>query len=217
MNVKLFGINGSARTVNGFSPTFRKKFNGQPDRLWVLVSKSSWCYRNPSKLKCRIIETPFERLSTKIFPHIRCEHKKRLRVNNHSTEKPFWRKFLNPNLKEIFHINSENMKFNHKTESSEEFLVKLRNLTMKAYPTPVDQPVALVYVTVVGDQDRFDRETRENDNRGNFAQMQRERHIIRLFRKAMPFFIRPLEQPKTAAILELWTKATQKLFLSYAQ
>ena len=213
MNVKLFGINGSARTVNGFSPTFRKKFNGQPDRLWVLVSKSSWCYRNPSKLKCRIIETPFERLSTKIFPHIRCEHKKRLRVNNHSTEKPF----CNPNLKEIHHINLENKKFNHKTESSEELLVKLRNLTMKTWPPPVDQPVAMVYGTVVSEQDRFDRETRQNDNRRIFAQLQREKHIIRLFRKAIPVFIRSWEQPKTAAILELWTNATQKLFLSYAQ
>ena len=51
--------------------------------------------------------------------------------------------FWNPNLKEINHINFENMKFNHKTESPEKFLVKLQNLALKAYPTPVDQPIVL--------------------------------------------------------------------------
>ena len=123
--------------------------------------------------------------------------------------------FCNPNLKEIHHINLENLKFNHKTESPEEFLVKLQNLALKAYPTPVDLPVAPVDNTVANDQDRFDRETRENTNRRNFAQMERERHIIRLFKKAMPNFIRLklLEEPETATIQELCTKARQKLIL----
>ena len=123
--------------------------------------------------------------------------------------------FCNPNLKEIRHINLENLKFNHKTESPEEFLVKLQNLALKAYPTPVDLPVAPVDNTVANDQDRFDRETRENTNRRNFAQMERERHIIRLFKKAMPNFIRLklLEEPETATIQELCTKARQKLIL----
>ena len=51
------------------------------------------------------------------------------------------------------------MKFNHKTESPEEFLVKLQNLALKAYPTPADLPVAPVDAAVPNDQDRFDRET----------------------------------------------------------
>ena len=123
--------------------------------------------------------------------------------------------FCNPNLREIHHINLENMKFNHKTESPEEFLVKLQNLALKAYPTPVDQPVAPVDGGVHGDQDRFDRETRENENRRNFAQVECERHIIRLFKKAMPNFIRLklLEEPETATIQELCTKARHKLIL----
>ena len=123
--------------------------------------------------------------------------------------------FCNPNLKEIHHINLENMKFNHKTESPEEFLVKLQNLALKAYPTPADQPVAPVDAHVPNDQDRFDRETRENQNRRNFSQMERERHIIRLFKKAMPNFIRLklLEEPEDATIQELCTKARQKLIL----
>ena len=123
--------------------------------------------------------------------------------------------FCNPNLKEIHHINLENMKFNHKTESPEEFLVKLQNLALKAYPTPADLPVAPVDAHVAIDQDRFDRETRENKNRRNFSQMERERHIIRLFKKAMPMFIRLklLEEPEDATIQELCTKARQKLIL----
>ena len=92
--------------------------------------------------------------------------------------------FCNPNLREIHHINLENMKFIQKTEFPEEFLVKLQNLALKAYPTPVDQPVAPVDVGVHGDQDRFDRETRENENRRNFVQMEHERHIIRLLKKS---------------------------------
>ena len=123
--------------------------------------------------------------------------------------------FRNPNLKEIHHINLENMKFNHKTESQEEFLVKIQNLALKAYPTPVDIAVPQVDGDVPNDQDRFDRETRENQNRRNFAQMERERHIIRLFKKAMPNFIRLklLEEPEDATIQELCTKARQKLIL----
>ena len=123
--------------------------------------------------------------------------------------------FFNPNLKEIHHIYVENMKFNHKTESPQEFLVKLQNLALKSYPTPVDLPVAPVDPHVPNDQDRFDRELRENQNRRNFSQMERERHIIRLFKKAMPKFIRLklLEEPEDATIQELCTKARQKLIL----
>ena len=41
--------------------------------------------------------------------------------------------FCNPNLKEIHLKNLENLKFNHKTESPEDFLVKLQNIVSKAY------------------------------------------------------------------------------------
>ena len=49
--------------------------------------------------------------------------------------------FCNPNLKEIHHINLENLKFNNKIDSPERFVVKLQNLAMKAYPPPGDLPV----------------------------------------------------------------------------
>ena len=123
--------------------------------------------------------------------------------------------FCNPNLKEIHHIILEKLKFNHKTESPDEFLVKLQNLALKAYPTRVDVPVASVDNTMANDQDRFDRETRENTNRRKFVQMKRELHIIRLFKTAMPKFIRLklLEEPETATIQELCNKARQKPIL----
>ena len=107
------------------------------------------------------------------------------------------------------------MKFNDKTESPEELLLKLQNLALKVYPTPADLPVAPVDADVPNDPDRFDRETRENQNRQNFSQMERERHTIRLFKKSMPNFIKlkHLEEPEDATIQELCTKTRQKLIL----
>ena len=107
------------------------------------------------------------------------------------------------------------MNFNHKTESPEEFLVKLQNSALKTYPTPVDIPVASIEGDVPNDQDRFDRETRENQNRRKFALMERERHIICLFKKAMLVFIRLklLEEPEDATMQEVCTKLRQKLIL----
>ena len=105
------------------------------------------------------------------------------------------------------------MKFIHKTESPDELLVKLQKLALKAYPTPADLPVAPVDAAVPNNQDRFHRETRENQNRWNFSQMERETHKIRLLKKTMENFIRLklLEEPEDATIRELCTKARQKL------
>ena len=107
------------------------------------------------------------------------------------------------------------MKFNHKTESPEEFLVKLRHLALKAYPTPADLQVAPVDAAVPNDQHRLDCRTRENENRRNISQMEREKYTIRLFKKAMPNFIRLklLEEPEDATIQELCTKERQILIL----
>ena len=68
---------------------------------------------------------------------------------------------------------------------------------------------------MANDQDRFDRETRENTNRRKFVQVKRELQIIRLFKTAMPKFIRLklLEEPETATIQELCNKARQKPIL----
>ena len=123
--------------------------------------------------------------------------------------------FCNPNLKEIHHINLENLKFNNKTDSPEEIVVKLQNLALKAYPPPVDLPVEQLNEEVENDQQRFDREHRGKKNRRNFATKERDRHVIRLFKKAMPKFIRPklLEEPENATIPALCTKTRQTLIL----
>ena len=94
-------------------------------------------------------------------------------------------------------------------------MTKLQNLALKAYPTPVDIPVAPVDGDVPNDEDRFDRETGEKQNGRNFSKMERERHIIRFFKKTMPNFIRLklLEEPEDATIQELCTKAKEKLIL----
>ena len=108
--------------------------------------------------------------------------------------------FCNPNWEEIHHINLQNLKFNNKTDSSEEFLVKLQNLALKAYPPPVDLPVEPLNEEVENHQQKVDREHRENENRRNFATVERDRHVIRLFKKPMPIFIRLelLEEPENA-------------------
>ena len=54
------------------------------------------------------------------------------------------------------------MNFNLRTKSLEKCLVKLRNLTMKVYPKPKDQPVTAVDGTVLSEQYRFDRVTSES-------------------------------------------------------
>ena len=82
--------------------------------------------------------------------------------------------FCNPNLKEIHHINLENLKFKNKTDSPEEFVVKLQNLALKGYPPALDLPVEPLNEKVENDQQRVDRQHRENANRRNFATMERD-------------------------------------------
>ena len=74
------------------------------------------------------------------------------------------------------------MKFNHETGSPEEILIKLQKLAKKAYPTPIDQLVAPVEDTAPDDHENCDRGTSEKENRRNFAHMEKERHVLRLFK-----------------------------------
>ena len=108
----------------------------------------------------------------------------------------------------------EILKFNNKTDSPEEFVVKLQNLALKAHPPPVDLTVQPINEEVENDQQRVDREHRANENRRNFATMERDRHVIRLFKKALPNFIRlKLLGRENATIQDLCTKSRQKLIL----
>ena len=91
----------------------------------------------------------------------------------------------------------------------------MQNLALKADHPPVDLPVEPLNEEVENDQQRVDREHREKENLRNFATMERDRHVIRLFKKAIPNFIRLklLEKPENATIQELCKKARQKLIL----
>ena len=86
---------------------------------------------------------------------------------------------------------------------------------MKTYPPPVDLPVEPLNEEVANDQQRVDRENQENEKRRNFATMEGNRDVIRLFKKTMQKFIRLklLEQPENATIQDLCTKARQNLIL----
>ena len=79
----------------------------------------------------------------------------------------------------------------------------------------MDLPAQPLNEEVENDQQRVNREHRANENRRNFATMERDRHVIRLFKKAMPNFTRLklLEEPENATIQDLCTKARQKLIL----
>ena len=95
------------------------------------------------------------------------------------------------------------MKYNQKTMTPDNFLVKLQTLAKRALPDPVPQPVAPHNQD--NEQDRFDRENRGNQNRQQFAIQERDRLVCRLFKRAMPNWIRIklLEQPANAPFRDL--------------
>ena len=108
----------------------------------------------------------------------------------------------------------EILNFNNKTDSSEESVVKLQKSALKACPPPVDLTVQPLNEEVENDQQRVDREHRANENRRNFATMETDRHVSRLFKKAMPIFIRlKLLARENATIQDICTKTRQKLIL----
>ena len=111
--------------------------------------------------------------------------------------------FYNPNLTELHLIKLETMKYNQKTMTPDIFLVKLQTLAKRALPDPVPQPVEPPNQD--NDQDRFDREDRENQNRQQFAIQERGWLVCRLFKRAMPNWIRTklLEQPADAPVRDL--------------
>ena len=124
--------------------------------------------------------------------------------------------FCNPTYKELYIIQLENMKYNHKTENPEAFLVKLQNLANSAYPDAEALPVEAARDQTDGERDRVAAETAANAERLRFSQLQREQHVKRLFLKAMPNFIRRklLEQPEERTVGDLCTLARRTLYLN---
>ena len=74
------------------------------------------------------------------------------------------------------------MKYDQKTSTPDSFLGKLQPL---ALPDPVLRPVPPLNQD--NDQDRFYQENCENQNRQQFAIQERDRLVLRLFKRAIPY------------------------------
>ena len=118
--------------------------------------------------------------------------------------------FCKPQLQEVHVLKLEQLQYDSKTDSPENFLVNLTNKAQRAYPTP-DLPavdpfdVALSGASLVADTARFHRETAQRQERIDAVNDNRNEQIRRLFIKGMPNWLRSklMEQPKATTVLEL--------------
>ena len=96
-----------------------------------------------------------------------------------------WTHLNNPKITVLRLSKLDTMKYDQKTMTSDNFLVKLQSL---ALPDPVLRPVPALNQD--NDQDRFDRENRKNQIRQQFAFQEQDRLVFRLFKRAIPNWIR---------------------------
>ena len=92
--------------------------------------------------------------------------------------------FCNPQLQELHVIKLDNVRFDPKTDSPENFLVSLQNMTLKAYPDPIPE----AYPPGV-DQAAQDALDARNDENLRFAQQERQKQTKRFFKKCMPSWL----------------------------
>ena len=125
-------------------------------------------------------------------------------------------RFCNPHLQELHVLNLENLKFDSKTDTPENFLVTLQTKALKAYPDPTLVPVAPIdgaAPDAAVEQTRFDQETARNAEQLRSAQEARSIQIRRQFIKNMPGWLRAklLEQPETTSVEDLCIFARKQL------
>ena len=108
--------------------------------------------------------------------------------------------FCNPQFQELHVIKLENVRFDPKTDSPENFLVSLQNMTLKAYTDPM--PEAYPPGAEQAAQDAVDA---RNDENLRFAQPERQNQTKRFFKECMPSCLRAklLEQPDNATVENL--------------
>ena len=117
-------------------------------------------------------------------------------------------RFTQDDLREIRIIKLENQKFNPKTATVKNFLVKLRTEANKAYP---------IVVTPAGNGDAeaggFERETAARDSALEMSENRKNEQIKRFLVKSMPNWLKPklLERPDTDTIDQLCTLASQQI------
>ena len=114
-------------------------------------------------------------------------------------------------MREIRILKLENQKFNPKTDTVKNFLVKLRTEANKAYPAPE----IVVAPARVGDPEarRFERETAARDSALETSENRKNEQIKRFFIKSMPNWLKPklLERPDTDTIGQLCTLASEQI------
>ena len=74
-------------------------------------------------------------------------------------------RFCHPQLQKLHELNLENLEFDSKTDTPENFLVTLQTKTLKAYPDPNLVTVALIdphAADAAIERTRFDQETARN-------------------------------------------------------
>ena len=125
-------------------------------------------------------------------------------------------RFCNPHLQELHVLTLENLKFDSKTDTPENFLVTLQTKALKAYPEPTLVPVAPIdgaAPDAAVEQTRFDQETARNAEQLRSAQEARSIQIRRQFIKNMPGWLRAklLEQPETTSVEDLCIFARKQL------
>ena len=114
-------------------------------------------------------------------------------------------------MREIRIIKLENQKFNPKTDTVRNFLVKFRTEANKAYPAPE----IVVAAARGGDAEvrRFERETAARDAALETSENRKNQQIKWFFIKSMLNWLKPelLERPQTDTIDQLCILASQQI------
>ena len=123
--------------------------------------------------------------------------------------------FNNPQLVELHIIKLENIRFDSKTDTPENFLVTLQNMAQKAYPDPTPEivPPADPALDAGDERDRIAAAEARNEEALRFAQQERNHQIKRFFKKCMPSRLRAklLEQPDGTTVDDLCLLARRQL------
>ena len=123
--------------------------------------------------------------------------------------------FNNPQLVELHIIKLENIRFDPKTDTPENFLVTLQNMAQKAYPDPTPEivPPADPALDAGDERDRIAAAEARNEEALRFAQQERNHQIKRFFKKCMPSWLRAklLEQPDGTTVDDLCLLARRQL------
>ena len=127
--------------------------------------------------------------------------------------------YANQDLQEVHVLKLEQLRFDPKTDSPENFLVNLQTKDQRAYPTPNLPAVAALALPGDGgagdraEHARFDGETAARAARLQAAEDNKNEQVKRIFIKAMPGWLRSklMEQPPATLVTDLCTTARQQM------